>query len=141
MLRRNCILEEVAAGEDGLRRHRCLVCGREARSRYVSDQVHVMCLGTLEEHAAWRARAQERFLDALCELADSGGAGRSLAATATLRTYEQMEALYAQCRRCADWEVSLCRRLRCPGRPQKYLRLLADATQHCPNWKAADASR
>ncbi len=126
MLRRNCILEEIAAGGDGLRRHRCLICGREARSRYASDRVHVMCIGTLEEHAAWRAGAQQRFLDELFELADSDRASRS---------YEAMEALYAQCQRCADWEVSLCRRLRCPGRPQKYLRLLADSGQLCRNWR------
>jgi hypothetical protein len=129
MLRRNCILEEIAASGDGLRRHRCLICGREARSRYASDRVHVMCFGTPEEHAAWRAGAQQRFLDELFTIADFDRASRS---------YEEMEALYAQCQRCPDWEVAFCRRLRCPGRPQKYLLLLADSGQRCPNWEAAD---
>jgi hypothetical protein len=138
MLRRNCILEEIAASGDGIRRHRCLICGREARSRYASDQVHVMCIGTAEEYAAWRAEARERFLDTLCELVDSDRAGRSLAGAARLRSYEEIEALYARCEHCPDWEVSLCRRLRCPGRPQKYLRLLADSAQRCLNWEAAD---
>jgi hypothetical protein len=135
MLRRNCILEEIAASGDGLRHHRCLICGRRAKSRYASDQVHVMCIGTPEEHAAWRAKARERFLDTLCELADANRPGRPLTGGGTLRSYEEMEALYAQCQGCPDWEVSLCRRLRCPGRPQKYLRLLADCGQHCPNWR------
>lgn len=147
MLRRNCILEEIPASGDGLRRHRCLVCGRQARSRYASDQVHVMCIGTPEEHAAWRARARERFLDMLCELADKAKAegGRPEdedsssfilhSSSFPIRSYEEMEALYAQCQRCPDWEVSLCRRLKCPGRPQKYLLLLADSGQCCPNWR------
>jgi hypothetical protein len=137
MFRHNCILEEVGPAGDGLRRHRCLVCGREARSRYAADQVHVMCIGTPVEHAAWRARARERFLDALCELADSGRAGGPPTGAAAPRSYEEMEALYVQCQRCPDWEVTLCRRLRCPGRPQKYLRLLADSAQRCPNWIVA----
>jgi hypothetical protein len=129
MRRRNCILDEIGVSGDGIRRHRCLICRRETRSRYASDRVHVMCIGTPEEHAAWRAGARQRFLDELFALADGGRASRS---------YEVMEALYAQCQRCPDWEVSLCRRLKCPGRPQKYLRLLADSAQCCPNWEAAD---
>ena len=61
MLRRNCILDEIGVSGDGIRRHRCLVCGRETLSRYASDRVHVMCIGTPEEHAAWRAGARQRF--------------------------------------------------------------------------------
>jgi hypothetical protein len=147
MLRRNCILEEIAATGDGLHRHRCLICGRQCRSRYASDRVHVMCVGTPEEHAAWRAVAAQRLLDELYELADPAGAdgGRRRAedpssfilhpSSFPVRSYEEMEALYAQCQCCPDWEVALCRRLRCPGRPQKYLRLLADPGQRCPNWR------
>jgi hypothetical protein len=134
---RNCILEEIAPAGDGLRRHRCLVCGRQAASRYPADQVHLMCIGTPEQYAAWRSVAVQHFLDALCELADFGRAGGPLTGAAALRSYEEMEALYAQCQRCPDWQVTLCRRLRCPGRPQKYLRLLADSAQRCPNWTAA----
>jgi hypothetical protein len=129
MLRRNCILEEIPAG-DGLRGHRCLVCGRRGTSKYPPDRVHLMCQGTLEEFAAWRETARARFLDYLdgaIELA--GQQGRAC------RSYDEVRALYTQCEACPDWQVTLCRRLKCPARPQKYLRLLTQPGERCAVWR------
>jgi hypothetical protein len=143
MLRRNCIFEEIDAAGEEMRRHRCLVCRRETRSRYPADHVHVMCLGTPEQYAAWRAAAVQRFLDELFALAEGRPSWvlglRSWdeglrPKTQDLRSYDEMEALYGLCQTCPDWQVTLCRRLKCPGRPQKYLRLLADPMQRCGKW-------
>jgi hypothetical protein len=93
-----------------------------------------MCHGTPAQFAAWRSAAKERFVGALqgmAELAARHGA--------PCRQYEKALALYAQCECCPDWQVTMCRRLKCPGRSQKYLRLLLGPGQ-CPVWGLNDAS-
>ena len=128
MFRRNCVLEEIPAGE-GKRGHRCLVCGRRGASRYPPDQVRKMCAGTPEQHDAWRAEARLRFLDYLDGAIELAGQQ-----AIPCRAYDEAAALYAQCESCDDCQVTICRRLKCPARTQKYLRLLTDPTQSCPRW-------
>ena len=129
MLSRNCVLSLIATDAEGRHRYRCQVCGREATSKFPADQVHLMCRGTLEEIAAWRESARLRFLDYLdgaIELAEEHGL--------SCRSYDEARTLYAQCENCPDWQVTLCRRLKCPARPQKYLRILTEPGQGCPVW-------